>query len=534
MFKKEYKIYINGSKDYYSVKANTNLYKFLISNNLIGETLCNGNGQCGRCKVLIKSASGKDINKPTKKDKLLLAAVNIENGYRLACQYLVKSDIIVKIDKEENLFIDSEFLSVKKKTKNTKITSNEELLSDTKNNLIHEKTTKSSDNNVYAETANNKDEMDNSTDETQEKVYNLTDGLILLQYTGGIKYYIYSAGIANISSNGLVKTEEQLSEIVRKNQISDFIYNNINLIDIERVIAILDKKYFDGEPLLNMINYYSMQVGTMLCEVIQPEYNPLDMLLFFRILYNNDKNNVFISLDFLNKIIYFKGKTLKELTFNNKTIPKSLNKLLEHGKNPIIDVDSNYNVILKDKYSQPDSIHINALTNTIKHLRKDGIITKGFHLEDRQSLVNKISIDKLIKLANKNGRPLFYVYRKKDKEYYVDQDLLDIMFLLKSFFNAIFKTIKSDIERIDGIYIFTTKNYKYLTNNLLELQILPKEFSEKLSYISGEPSIMCNKFFQYKDIKTYFTKNMTSYESISFEEQDLYSEFIGDLKQHFN
>jgi len=115
MFSREYKIYIEGIKDYFVVKQGTNLYKFLREKNLIGETLCKGQGQCGRCKALIKSASGKEINKPTKRDKMLLASVNLDSGFRLTCQYVVKSDIIVRLDKPETSFVDSEFISVKVK-----------------------------------------------------------------------------------------------------------------------------------------------------------------------------------------------------------------------------------------------------------------------------------------------------------------------------------------------------------------------------------------------------------------------------------
>jgi len=73
---------------------------------------------------------------------------------------------------------------------------------------------------------------------------------------------------------------KQLLDIIENNVISDFIYNNIHLNDLERLIIILDNKYFEGENLYNLVNYYVLNIGTMICEIIQPQNNSLDLLLF--------------------------------------------------------------------------------------------------------------------------------------------------------------------------------------------------------------------------------------------------------------
>jgi ferredoxin len=433
MFSRENKIYIEGSKEYYTVKQGTNLYKFLREKNLIGETLCKGQGQCGRCKALIKSASGKDINKPTKRDKMLLASVNLDSGYRLTCQYTVKSDIIVRIEKPETSFVDSEFIAVKikKNTQDSNIIADEkssdvladmstiddiadsEYIEDVQIDSIRDK----SNNEIYQEEYKELKAHGGALFETDstaaEKGYNPMDGLILLQYSKGIKYYIYSAGIANISSEGLIKTNETLLGIIDNNIISDFIYNNIHLTDLERVIIILDNKHFEGENLYNLVNYYVINIGTMICEIIQPQNNPLDLLLFFRLLYNNKKRNVFISLELLSRIFYYSDDILFEINTNEQIIEEGMQKLFRVGKNPIINVDENFEITIKDKYELPDKIHFTALLETIKLLKTEGLLTEDFKLKDRLQLIDDISIDKLVKLSNKDGKPVFYIYRKR-------------------------------------------------------------------------------------------------------------------------
>lgn len=547
MFSKEHRIYIEGLDSYYTVKTGTNLYKFLIDNKLITETLCKGQGQCGRCKALIKSASGKEINKPTKRDKLLLASVNIQAGYRLTCQYLVKSDIIVRLEKTEGSFVDSEFISVKVKKhdiSNAKKKDVNDEISDTtaKNNAIL-------DDNLLEETlANisynekNKESIEAELREKQtyndiletDNGYNPTDGLILLQYNKGIKYYIYSAGIASISSEGLIRTDETLLDIIENNVISDFVYNNIHLNDLERLIIILDNKYFDGENLYNLVNYYTMNIGPMVCEIIQPQSNPLDLLLFFRLLYNNKKKNVFISLELLRRIYYFNDDILNEISTDEKNIESGLQKLLEVGKNPIINVDENFEITTKDKYEMPDKIHFTALLQTVKLLKEEGLITDDFQLKDRSLLIDNVPINKLVKLSYKDGKAIFFLYRKKNLELYIDQNTLDLIYCFREYISTLLKIVKMHLKRIDSVYLFTTVRYENLINYLFDLSIIPQEYSKKVVYFSGEPSILTSQFFQYKSIKDYFVKNIKSFESTTLKEQKIFAEFKDIIKKRIS
>ena len=78
-----------------SVKAfkGQNLLKALVENNIFMENPCNGNGTCGKCKVLITNGVGKC----SKVDTDHLSNQEIEKGIRLACSYKISNDIEVTI-----------------------------------------------------------------------------------------------------------------------------------------------------------------------------------------------------------------------------------------------------------------------------------------------------------------------------------------------------------------------------------------------------------------------------------------------------
>jgi ferredoxin len=543
MFTKEYKVYIDGTKDVFTVKGGINLYKFLREKGIMCETLCKGQAQCGRCKVFVRSASGKDINKPTKKERLMLASVNLESGYRLACQYAVKTDIFVKIEKNDTN-ADIDILSVKFRDKDKekkKILESFESIEEAVEILEDETIYKKEENDLLIEEeapilktdtvikteepkkssgVNSKESFDFKAGD-----YNPTDGLILLPYDKGIKYYIYSAGINNISSEGLIKTDEALVDIIDNNLISDFIYNNIHIGDIERLIVVLDKKYYNGIALFNLINYYTFNVGPLLCEIIQPENAPLDMLLFFRLLYNNKKRNILISMESLGKIFYFDDSKLIEVSSVNKVLNDGFQQFLNHGRNPILFINSNLEVALKDKYEMPDSISFAAILHLAKYLLKEGVMTEDFLLKDRNELIDIVPIDKLVKLSNVNGKKLFYIYRRKNTELYIDQVILDLFFIFRSYINLILKLAKTHLKRIDNIYLFTMEKYDNFVNEFLDLKMISVEHSKRIVYSPGDPTILVSKFFQYKSIKDYLAEYISDYNVMNIDKTSTFKDF---------
>ncbi len=108
------------------------------------------------------------------------------------------------------------------------------------------------------------------------------DGLLLIQQSDSIMYLHYSAGIGNVVQKDVIKTNERLETILENQLIADFIHNNIELQDIERVIVILDGAYFEGEELFGLVKYTSMELGEFLIEVLQPKDNHRDLVRFMR------------------------------------------------------------------------------------------------------------------------------------------------------------------------------------------------------------------------------------------------------------
>jgi len=92
-------------------------------------------------------------------------------------------------------------------------------------------------------------------------------------------------------------------------------------------------------------------------------------------------------------------------------------------------------------------------------------------------LVDNVPINRLVKLSNKDGKPIFLY--TANLEFYIDQDTLDLIYCCSQYLNVILKLIKSNLKRIDSIYVFTTEKYENLINDLFDLSIIPQDYSKK-------------------------------------------------------
>ncbi len=75
----------------------SNLLKVAISAEVFISSLCNGNGACGKCKVLVRSGV---TNPPTGTEELILGKERIEKGFRLACKVKVMDSLRVEVPPE--------------------------------------------------------------------------------------------------------------------------------------------------------------------------------------------------------------------------------------------------------------------------------------------------------------------------------------------------------------------------------------------------------------------------------------------------
>jgi uncharacterized 2Fe-2S/4Fe-4S cluster protein (DUF4445 family) len=65
---------------------------------------CNGDGTCGKCRVVI-AEHGESLGELTYSEQDLLSERDLRQGYRLACQVYVKENLVVRIPEESGLRI---------------------------------------------------------------------------------------------------------------------------------------------------------------------------------------------------------------------------------------------------------------------------------------------------------------------------------------------------------------------------------------------------------------------------------------------
>lgn len=528
-FGKKHKVIVKNKNITIEAKSGTDLFKLLTEHGINIPSLCSGNGQCGKCKIHI---SANPLQKPTKKERLILARMSLDDGYRLACQYIIKSDIIVNTDDFFDKSADNSDLFGIKVIESTKNNDTQEITPDvlstntnnenagiqTENSQSEESGTASSDSDITTQSS------DTSITAEPDEEFNPTDGLLLIQYPRGIKYYVYSAGINNVSSDGFIKTDENLVDLIDNNSICDFIYNCTDVRDIERIFIILHKKYYNGTSKLGLINYYSFQLGTLLCEIIQPENNPKDMLTFLRLIRSNE-NNLIFHFDNLTNIFFKQKSSLTNINCAYIANDINIDPLLECGDNPINSIsDDLLKTSVTDEYKQPTGINFSTLLKTITLLDKAGIIDSDLKLMDRNNLLDKIPLDVLVKLSSRGGTNKFYIYRKNNLEIFVSQDIFDILLQLKTFITSVINYAESKLGKIDLITFDTINKYDNMTNELLDLNIIPSKYSKKLIHLTGDPTIFATKFFNEKSLKDFLDKNFSEYKEIELYKDNHFNE----------
>jgi ferredoxin len=535
IFNKKYKVIIKNKNITIEAKSGSNLYKLLQEHNIIVPTLCSGNGQCGKCKVHVSS---EQIQKPTKKERLILAIMSLDEGYRLACQYIIKSDIIINtetfIDTNSTEILDIKIIgetkensdSDKNKINDLEGKNNEQSEVDQK--TIQKDNAKLENHETTQEkqlTKQNKQIIENNSCKPEEKEdkpiidmpddeFNPTDGLLLIQYARGIKFYLYSAGINNISADGFIKTDENIVDLIDNNSICDFIYNCTDIRDIERIFIILNKQYYKGKSYLGLINYYSFELGTLLCEIIQPENKPSDILTFLRLI-RIKNNNLIFHLDNLDNVFFVKDSTIIHLNCNYLTEDFNINDLIELGNNPIESIsDDLLTISVPDNLLPPTGINFTTLLKAISLLDKYGIIDHQYKLQDRNELLDKIPLDLLVKLSSRDGIKKFFLYRKNKTEIGITQKTLDKLFLFREFILSLINYTEKNIGKIDFITFDTINKFENMSNEFLNLNIIPSKYSNKLIHLTGDPTIFAKQFFSEKTLSEYINKNYTNFKEI--------------------
>lgn len=534
---KKHKVIIKNHNITVEVKSGANLYHVLIENGLNVPTLCKGSGQCGKCRVRIVSADKKPINKPTKKDTIILAPINIDAGFRLACQYEVKSDIIVDVsDFFSNIDKDSNIVAVKKK--GAVLAKVEDRIEDSgkKENSVTETVGKQESGDFYKknditddqeedtilkpqvikiapkkrleEQKNLKEEPEIIVDKKIEETYESVNGAILIQFPNGIKYYIYSPSIDNISSEGFVKTDNRLDKLFIDGGITDFLFNVLKATELERLILIFDENVINGDILINLISYFKAEKDGIIYEVLQPSSHPKNLLSFFRQITNVKENSLTIPLDNLADSYFNNDKILIHLNSKYVVEDIKISEFLNPGKNPIIDVSSDLNeIIVKDNLLPPDSILFTTFLKLVGVLKTIGIVDQHFKLKGRNELMDKIPLELLVKLSFRNEQKLFNIFRNKDVTISISQKELDSISHLRIFIHTLCSFVESNCGRIENLNFHSLNQMETIVNEFVNLNIIPQKYAKKSKSLFGDPAVNCIKFFNYRDIPTFIKKN---------------------------
>lgn len=542
---KKFTVTVTGSGQVLEAKSGTNLYQLLREHSLIDQKLCDGSGQCGKCKVKV---TGQSVNKPTKKERLVLADQSLESGIRLACQYGIKSNVSVDTQeavKREN--VNPGIISMKVKTSSGDVEENEFKSFLTTEMFIKEAEKKAEgkpepqliedfsdevivDDSVYD--SRPIEEIAGSSDTVEIVKYDIpehedtsysNDGLLLIQQPGGVRFYHYSAGIENVADEGTIRTDERLENILENQLVPDFIHNNIKIQDIERVIIILDSPYFDGEEMFGLVKYTSMELGPFLVEVLQPKENHRDLVRFMRFVNQTPGKRLLIPLDNMEKAHFMDDGNLHDMSAGSIDCDSLFGMSEFGGKNPIISISPDLlENKVKDDFHVPDSISFTVFFRTASLLVKNGLADKKLRLRERSEVLDDVPLDLTVKLGIKDEVKRFYLYRKQAVELYIDQNALDALNKLRVFIRSVITYTEKKFGHIDGIVFYTLTDSSTLAEDLIYLSAIPKKHEKKVKTFYGDPTIYAVQFFQERSIDKYFQKRFGEQNFINLDDDELF------------
>lgn len=509
--KKKYTISIVDKNINLEATSGTNLYKLLSDENIIKPSLCNGAGQCGKCRIKYIS---QNMPKPVYKETLILAKTNIDTGYRLACQQTIKKNIEIDVSEiSSSVKIFHNENSVDEKNIDDSIEHNRKLLEPEKEDDTISISDFSPDNM--------KKPFEARKDEGP------TDGIFLIQQQNGIRYYCYSAAIDNIVTNGIQPYNELLRDIIDNDMLPDFLYSELKIKDIERVLVLIENDdSYGAETKMDMFKYLSFEIGTQQYEMIMPcGDKSYDIAHFFRLLYADKSNQLIFSLDMLYRSHYVTPKLFTDMHFpflkNNNLVATK-----PRGSNPITSFNDNLEPeTVESKEKDIDGITITALLQSVKLLLKYGIINNKYQLKSNVELLKQnVPLSLSVRIYGKNKPEGFYIYRDRFVEIVITQDELNELYQIKSYIRSVIDYTREYIGVVNGLIFYTTLNYENLINLMVDLEFIPKEFANKVTYRPGEATVHAIKLFKEKDIPTFINKNFNNIKRIDLlEDEDFQS-----------
>ena len=558
---KKHTVYVKNLDISFEVKSGKNLFNALEENGIKISSLCSGNGQCGKCKVRIES---KSINKPTRLERKSLSELSISMGIRLACEYAVKSDIVVDTDEpsrranedpcvlsvqtlariEETPVVEDVYGAdepiVTEEQESTKAEEDENEFKsvltggmfrpqDEQPEYIEEEAKQEeSEPEIFVEEKEDEEpvivkytepELEQPDEEEEEQgVDYSTDGILLIQAPRGVTYFHYSAGIGSISSRDFIETDRTLAELLRQGELKQFLTANLQYSGYERAILILSEKHFEGETVFGLINYCSFTNDNLFCEVIQPAGSPKDILKFFRFLNQTSGRKMIIPLDALEKIYFFNSGTIMGMDASLRS-----DFLFEHikvsGKNPVTKIaDDLMGYEKKNADLPPDSISLSVLFKTAALLYSKGLLSKQFKLADKMSLVGDgLEGGHHIRLIAKFTSQSFKIDSGHD--IVIPQAAFDDLFILRNFIHASIKYAEKRCGKPDTVIFYSLFPVKELADSMITLEMVPKRYHEVIRTFSEDPTLFAINFFHNSSVLSYIESTLKMGDDISLDDE---------------
>ncbi|MDR0455017.1 MAG: 2Fe-2S iron-sulfur cluster binding domain-containing protein [Deferribacteraceae bacterium] len=499
-FNKPVRIVVKNRNLAIEAKTGANLYNALVAEKVIPPTLCRGNGQCGKCKVHIKQ---RNISKPNKKEQLVLARINLNAGFRLACQTVIKDDMIVDtteisapaandmivktINKEDHAYepeLISEVPSPSVSANTIKATPS---LKNTRKTVISEKSP----------------EIDKFY--TDKNV--VTDGLLLVHYKQQLRYVVYSAAIDGIIQEGVVDNTESLVPYIENGTLSDYVHDVLKIKDIDRMIIFSDETNAEGESLFDIASYIPFDIGATPCELIRPLPEAGDLSLFFRLFSIKGKERLMISLDKLDYTYYFSEDNIVRIPNRITLSNYNLLKLVTTGANPVSEIsDDLLTLNTLNNYGSPDSLPLSLLMKVAARMADKKLIDSEFKICSRNNLPSSVPLEYVVKITQYNGDNAFYLHRDKESSLIITQDMLSMLASAQKFIHYAIEYTESNFGHIEAIIISTPMPLNGLVDNLIAASLVPKRHENIVLYNPGDSSVFAVKLFQEANVRSYIQR----------------------------
>lgn len=558
---RRFTVYVKNKDISFEVKSGKKLFAALEENGIKISNLCNGNGQCGKCKVKIES---KNITKPTRLEKRSLSEMSLNMGIRLACEYTIKSDIVVDTEEpsrranEDPSIVSVRIMDdaeIKKEEKNSTPEQHEdenefksvlnggmfsgvETYEDTYanpeaeyDNLVHEEEEEEEHQEPFQETLPEEeepiiikyedvedDELELALQEEAPTDDYSTDGILLIQTPGGITYFHYSAGIGCISSRDFIETDKTLTELLRQGEIKSFLNANLRSGEYERAILILSEKSFEGESVFGLINYSAFNNDGLFCEVIQPEGSPKDILKFFRFLNQSSGRKLIIPLDSLEKVYFFNNGTIMGMDAEFKS-DFLLDYINTADKNPVTKIADDFmSYEKKNPDLPPDALSLSALFKTAALLYQKGLLSKQYKLADKMSLVGDgLEGGHHIRLIAKFSGNSFKIDAGHD--IIIPQQTFNDLFALRNFIHTCIKYAEKRCGKPDTLIFYSLFPIKELAESMIALDMIPKRYHEVIRTFSEDPTLFAINFFNDSTVLSYIESSFKMGEDVSLEDE---------------